>query len=188
MGAAVARKVLGSIEQSKARPLARLLFGLGIRHVGATVAEALAAEFHSVDALAAASIERVAVVDGVGPQIASSVRAFFDNPDNLRVVEQLAQAGVLLEEDHAGPDREQSLEGLTFVLTGALARMTRDEATAGLKAWGAKVSSSVSKKTSFLAVGADPGSKYDKALELGIRVLDEAELVRVIETGQPPQA
>jgi DNA ligase (NAD+) len=118
--------------------------------------------------------------------IAASVRAFLDNPDNLAVVERLRDAGVSLAEERTAPDRPQTLAGMTFVLTGALSRYSRDEAGAALKALGAKVSGSVSKKTSFVVVGDDPGSKYDKALELGVPVLDEAALERMLATGEPP--
>jgi len=181
-----ATKLYENIQASKDRPLARLLFGLGIRHVGGTVAEQLAAAFRSIDRLAEASAEEVADVEGIGPKIAESVRAFCDNPDNRDVVARLQAAGVRTE-DVGGPEREQTLAGLTFVLTGALERFTRDDATVALKAFGAKVSGSVSKKTSFVVVGADPGSKYDKARELGVPILSEDDLAHVLETGQPPE-
>ncbi len=186
LGEVVASKLAANLEASKSRPLARLIFGLGIRHVGSTVAEALAASFGSVDALVAASAEEIAAVEGVGPVIAASVRAFFDNPDNVEVVEKLRQRGVRLAEERRVPERAQTLAGLTFVLTGALERHTRDEAGVALKALGAKVSGSVSKKTSFVVAGADPGTKLVRALELGVPTLDEAALERVLETGVPP--
>ena len=204
LGPVVAAKLAASIEASKSRPLSRLLFGLGIRHVGATVGEALAAAFGSlaaieeaarvrppapgegVSAAAALAADPLASVEGIGPKIAASVRAFFDNPDNLVVLEKLGASGVVLAEERGEPERPQTLAGLTFVLTGALSRFTRDEAGAALKALGAKVSGSVSKKTSFVVAGEDAGSKYDKALELGVPVLAEDDLVRVLETGQPP--
>ena len=148
LGEAVAAKIVTNIEASKYRPVARLLFGLGIRHVGATVAEQLAAAFGGLETLAAASAEELAATDGVGPVIAASIRTFFDNPDNLSVVRKLGEAGVRLADEHDGPVLEQTLSGLTFVLTGALERYSRDEAAGLLKRWGAKVASSVCKKTS----------------------------------------
>ncbi len=187
LGETVAQKLAASIEASRHRPVARLLFGLGIRHVGGTVAEALARAFGSVEGLQAASAEQIAEVEGVGPKIAAAVRAFFDNPDNRIVIEKLRQAGMSLVDERTEPSRPQTLAGLTFVLTGGLDAMTRDEASAALKELGAKVSGSVSKKTSFVVAGADPGSKYDKALELGVPVLAEADLLGVLETGAPPQ-
>ena len=205
LGATIAAKLMASIDASRARPLSRLLFGLGIRHVGSTVAEALAAQFGSLGAIRAAAeipppqpgvgvsiaaalaADPLASVDGVGPKIAESVRAFFANPDNIGVIERLADRGVVLAEEGREPDRPQTLSGLTFVLTGALSAYSRDEAGAALKALGAKVSGSVSKKTSFVVVGKDAGSKYDKAFEIGVPVLGEEELVRIIETGEAPQ-
>jgi DNA ligase (NAD+) len=187
IGEVVAAKIVANIEESKSRPLWRLLYGLGIRHVGSTVAEVIAAAFGSLDEIAAASAEQIAEVEGVGPVIAASVRAFFDNPDNVEVLDKLRAAGLSFEDAVAeGEARPQTLAGLTFVLTGALSRHTREEAGAALKALGGKVSGSVSKKTSYVVVGEDPGSKYDKALELGVRVLDEEALERIIETGEAP--
>jgi DNA ligase (NAD+) len=204
LGETVAVKLTASIDASRHRPLARLIFGLGIRHVGSTVGEALAGAFGSVDAIrraaecevptpgegvsvaAALAADPLASVDGVGPKIAASIRAFFANPENVAVVERLGQGGVVLSEERAEPARPQSLSGLTFVLTGALERFTRDQAGAALKELGAKVSGSVSKKTSFVVAGDDAGSKYDKAVELGVPVLDEGDLVRIVETGLPP--
>jgi DNA ligase (NAD+) len=186
LGDAVAAKLAASIEASKSRPLAKLLYGLGIRHVGSTVAAALADAFGSLEAISAAPTASIAAVDGVGPVIAASVRAFLDDARNLAVIEKLRAAGVMLAEERRGPARPQTLAGLTFVLTGALTSLARDEAGAALKSLGARVSSSVSKKTTFVVVGEDPGSKYSAALELGVPVLDEAELVRVIETGEVP--
>ncbi len=184
LGEVVAAKIAERIDASRHRPVARLLFGLGIRHVGATVAEALAAAFGSVDALAAASAEEIAGVEGIGPKIAASVRAFFDNPENLAVIERLREAGVSLADERTAPVREQTLAGLTFVLTGALSRFTRDEATAALKELGAKVASSVSKKTSYVVAGEAAGSKYDRAVELGVPILAEEDLARIIECGE----
>ncbi|MCK8115533.1 NAD-dependent DNA ligase LigA [Anaerosoma tenue] len=186
LGETVARKLIASIEASKDRPLKRLVFGLGIRHVGTTVAEALAGAFGTLDALLGASEDDLAAVDQVGPAIAGSVRAFADNPANMDIVERLKAAGVRTADEGTGPRREQTLAGTTWVLTGALDRLTRADATAALKELGAKVSGSVSKKTSYVVVGADPGSKYDDALRLGVRVLSEDELMETLEDGAIP--
>ena len=188
LGEIVAGKVLEQIEASKSRGLSRVLFGLGIRHVGATVAEQISSAFGSIDAIASASAESIAEVEGVGPKIAESLADFFDSDVNRALVERLKAAGVSTENlsDAAGPARPQTLTGLTFVLTGALSRYTRDEAAAQLKALGAKVSGSVSKKTSFVVAGEAAGSKYDKAVELGVPILTEDELVRIIESGEAP--
>lgn len=186
LGETVAGKIVSAVEGSKSRPLARLLFGLGIRHVGATVAQALVAEIPGIDELRDADVDRIAAVEGVGPKIAAGVRAFFDNPDNLAVLEKLREAGVRMADERAEPTRPQTLVGLTFVLTGALERYTRDDATAALKELGAKVAGSVSKKTSYVVAGEAAGSKYDKAVELGIPVLSEEDLETIIEEGLPP--
>lgn len=187
LGDVVAEKIVANIDGSRERPLAKLLFGLGVRHVGATVAEALSGAFGSIPAMMAASADELADVDGVGPKIAASVRAFFDNPDNVRLISRLRAAGVVLERAVTAPARPQTLAGLTFVLTGSLEHFTRDEAGEALKALGAKVSGSVSKKTSYVVAGDAAGSKLDRAVELGVSVLSEAELVRVLDSGEPPR-
>jgi DNA ligase (NAD+) len=133
-----------------------------------------------------ASVEELAATEGVGPVIAGSVRAFAENPGNRTIIERLQAAGVRTAEERVAPARPQTLAGTTWVLTGALERYTRDEAGAALKALGAKVAGSGSKKTSFVVAGTDAGSKLDKALQLGVPVLAEEELVAVIETGQAP--
>jgi DNA ligase (NAD+) len=187
LGPVMASKIFANIEASKDRPLARALYGLGIRHVGSTVSEQIAASFRSLDALRDADEQRIASVEQVGPTIASSVTAFLRNPDNIAVLDRLRALGVRLsDEGRVAEALPATLAGLTFVLTGGLERFTRDEAGARLKAWGAKVSGSVSAKTSFVVAGSDAGSKLAKALELRVPVLDEAALVRIIETGEPP--
>lgn len=188
LGDAVAAKIIASIDASRERPVARLLFGLGIRHVGATVAEGLSAAFGGLERLAQASAEELAATDGVGPVIAASVRTFFDNPDNQAVISKLKDAGVRLVDELDESLPEQTLAGLTFVLTGALERYSRDEAGALLKRRGAKISSSVSKKTSFVVAGEAAGSKLDKAVALGVPVLDEAALLHIIDTGDAPES
>ncbi len=191
LGHTVAKKLVAAIEASKGRPFARVLFGLGIRHVGKTTAELLAGAFPSMEALAAAGEDELAGINGVGPKMAHGIWLFFRTPDNVSVIERLRAAGVamaaeVMEVDEAVP---QVLAGLTFVLTGTLAAsgMTRDEAGARLRAMGAKVSGSVSKKTSFVVAGESAGSKYDKAISLGVPVLDEAALLHLLETGEVPR-
>ncbi|MDO4443080.1 MAG: NAD-dependent DNA ligase LigA [Slackia sp.] len=185
LGSTIAAKLIASIEASKARPLSRVLFGLGIRHVGKTTGEQLASAFPSMESLMAADEERLAEVDGVGGVIAQSIRAFFGNADNREVIHRLARMGVAMEDVRAGDEMPQTLAGITFVLTGSLAEsgMTRDEAGARLKAMGAKVSGSVSKKTGYVIAGEAAGSKYDKAVSLGVPVLSEADLLRLLEAG-----
>jgi len=186
VGHTIAKKVMAQVEESKTRGLGRVLFGIGMRHVGANVAELLAQEFGSIQALAAAPVEKIAEIPGIGPKIAESVHEFFSIPENVVVIERLRQAGVVLEEEKAENELPQTLAGLTFVLTGTLEHFTRDEAGAQLKAMGAKVSGSVSKKTSFVVAGEAAGSKLTKAESLGVPVLDEAALQQIIETGQAP--
>lgn len=191
LGHTVAKKLVAAIEASKGRPFARVLFGLGIRHVGKTTAEAIAAAYPSMDALAAAGEDELAGIYGVGPKVAHGMWLFFRTPDNTSVIERLRAAGVTMADEAVVPGEEvpQVLAGLTFVLTGTLAHsgMTRDEAGARLKAMGAKVSGSVSKKTSFVVAGENAGSKYDKAVALDVPVLDEAQLLNLLETGEVPR-
>jgi len=188
LGPIVAAKLAANIDASRDRPLGRVLFGLGIRHVGSTVSEQLARAFRSLEALQEAGEEEIASADGVGPVIAANVVAFLRNPDNRAVLERLRERGVRLsDEGRVAGARPATLAGLTFVLTGGLEPFTRDSATQALKGLGAKVSGSVSAKTSFVVAGTDAGSKLAKALELGVPVLDEAALAHIIETGEPPE-
>ena len=186
VGHTIAKKVMAKVEESKTRGLGRVLFGIGMRHVGANVAELLAQEFGSIQALATAPVEKIAEIPGIGPKIAESVHEFFSISENVAVIERLRQAGVMLEEEKPENELPQTLAGLTFVLTGTLEHFTRDEAGAQLKAMGAKVSGSVSKKTSFVVAGEAAGSKLTKAESLGVPVLDEAALQQILETGQVP--
>lgn len=189
LGKTVAKKLVQAIDESKTRSFARVLFGLGIRHVGKTIAEQIAAAKGSMDNLLSASVEDLADIDGVGNVIAKSIRRFLDTPDNRLVIERLRTIGLTMEEGAVdGEALPQTLAGMTFVLTGSLAKsgMTRDDAGALLKARGAKVSGSVSAKTSFVIAGEAAGSKYDKALALGVPVLTEDNLLAIIETGEAP--
>ena len=191
LGHTVAKKLVAAIEASKGRSFARVLFGLGIRHVGKTTAEAIAAAYPSMDALASAGEDELAGIYGVGPKVAHGMWLFFRTPDNVSVIERLRAAGVTMADEAVavGEEVPQVLAGLTFVLTGTLAHsgMTRDEAGTRLKAMGAKVSGSVSKKTSFVVAGENAGSKYDKAVALDVPVLDEAQLLNLLETGEVPR-
>ncbi len=187
-----ATNLFQAIEASKKRPLAKLLVGLGIRHVGPTAAVALAAELGHIDRIEAATADELVEVEGIGPIIAESIAAFFAEDRNRTVIEKLRSAGVNLE----GLPRPASgaagetlpLSGLIFVLTGGLSGRTREDAGAALEALGAKVAGSVSKKTSYVVAGTNAGSKLAKAESLGVPVLDEAALEEILTTGQPPQA
>ena len=189
LGHVVAKKVLAEIQASKDRGFARVIFGLGIRHVGKTTGEALAAAFPSMELLRQAIEEDLAAVDGIGAIVARSIHTFLRVPDNAAVIERLERHGVSMESQVPADLGEQTLEGLTFVLTGTLEQsgMSRDEAGARLKAMGAKVSGSVSKKTSFVIAGVKAGSKRAKAESLGVPVLEEEDFLRILETGQAPQ-
>lgn len=174
-----ARTLLSEIERSKKAGLARVLMGLGIRFVGERTAQLLAEEFGSMDALMAASEEELEHVEEVGPRISEAIRGFFARPANVHLVENLKDAGV----EMTAEKRQRSLElsGLTFVLTGTLPTLSRDEAKQRIEAAGGKVSGSVSKKTSYVVAGEEAGSKLDKAHELKIPVLDEAGLLEMLE-------
>ena len=191
LGETVAKKLVAQIQESKNRSFARALFGIGIRHVGKTMAEAITAAYPSIDALMAADEEALAAIEGVGPKIAHSIYVFLRTPQNIEVINRLRTHGVNLVDEPGDAEGQlpQTLEGFTFVLTGALVQsgMTRDEAGAALKARGAKVSGSVSKKTSYVVAGEAAGSKYDKAIALGVPVLDESQLLRILETGEVPE-
>ena len=186
VGKTIAAKVMAQVNESRGRGLARVLFGLGIRHVGANVARVLATHFRSMQALMTAAPEDIAAIDGVGPKIAASVHEFFSVKKNVAVVERLREAGVVLEEEVEEPDAPQTLAGLTFVLTGTLQNYKRTEAGKLLEAMGAKCTGSVSKKTSYVIAGEAAGSKLAKAEQLGVPVLDESALEQILTTGQVP--
>jgi DNA ligase (NAD+) len=176
--------LLEAIDRARDRPVARLLYGLGIRHVGATTARDIGARFGSIDAIAKASVEELEGVEGVGRVVAESVHEFFRRPETKVVLGKLRKGRVrMADERAAGPDKPTPLEGKTFVLTGSLEGMTRDEAGERLEALGAKVTSSVSKKTDYLVAGENPGTKLDKARELGVEVLDESGLQKLLSGG-----
>jgi DNA ligase (NAD+) len=167
--------LLSQVEASKDRPIWRLLVGLNIRHVGAHVAQVLAHAFGSIDALAAASEDAIDAVPEIGPEIAATVAEWFDEEENIALIEKLRAAGVrLADEAVAAADAPKPLAGLSVVITGTLPTLSRQEATELAEDAGARVTSSVSKKTSFVLLGEDPGSKFAKAQELGIETIDEA--------------
>ncbi len=177
--------LLEALEKSKTTTLGRFLFSLGIRHVGEATAKELARHFGQLDAVMVASEDALLQVADVGPVVAHSIRTFFDQPHNREVVQALRDAGVSWPEGDALAPTEMPLAGITVVLTGTLQSMGRDEAKEKLEALGAKVAGSVSKKTHYVVAGAEAGSKLDKALELGVPVLDDAGLA-VLLSGQKP--
>jgi DNA ligase (NAD+) len=182
MGQKSAQNLVDAIEQSKSKPWARVLYGLGIRHIGSVNAQVLADYFPTVEALAAAEIETIASVYGIGAEIAQSVHQWFRVPANQALIERLRSAGVQLagESKRSVELEQQPLKGKVFVITGTLPSLTRDDAKALIQNAGGKVTSSVSAKTSYVVVGADAGSKLTKAEELGITQLTEADLQELI--------
>ena len=183
-----ANNVLVSIEKSKQTTLPRFLFGLGIRHVGEATAKALARHFGKMDAIMDATPDQLLQVADVGPIVAQSLRTFFDQPHNREVVEQLRACGVTWTEGEPTAGASLPLAGQTFVLTGTLPTLSRDEAKDMLEALGAKVAGSVSKKTHGVVAGAEAGSKLDKAQALGIPVLDEAGLLALVADHKTTEA
>lgn len=173
IGAKSAQNLLQNLETARGRPLSRLLVALGIRHVGRHVAEVLAEEFGSLRALREAGLERLAETHEIGPETAQRVVDFFADPNHQAFLEKLEAAGLNFAQQTSSEPRSEELAGKTFVLTGTLTTMTRDQAKARIKSAGGRVTSSVSSKTGYLVVGADPGSKLAKAEKLGVEILDE---------------
>ena len=188
MGDKLATRILANIEASKSRPLPRMLFALGMTHVGAEVADLLAQNYLGIRDLANATEEDLTAIEGIGPKIAESIIAWFQAPENQEVVEKLLTAGVKLEQDSlpiataAAPSEGSPFGGLTFVVTGTLSAFSRKDAEAKIKELGGKVTSSVTKKTSYVVVGESPGSKVATAEKLGIPILDEDAFLRVLES------
>ncbi|MGQ0763780.1 MAG: NAD-dependent DNA ligase LigA [Acidobacteriota bacterium] len=177
-----ATNVLNQIEASKSRDLSSLIYGLGIRHVGERTAGILARELASLEKLAQATVEELDAVHEIGLTMAESIHDWFADPGNARLCERLRDAGVRTEiEDAARPLAAQTLAGKIFVLTGTLPNLSRDEATTQIEARGGRVTSSVSKKTDFVLAGAEPGSKLDKADQLGVKVIDETEFRKLLQ-------
>jgi DNA ligase (NAD+) len=183
-----AANLLAAIEGSRRTTLARFIFALGIRNVGEATARELARHFGSLDALMAADATALQAVPDVGPIVAESIAEFFEEPHNREVIEQLRAAGVSWEEGAVTAPREGRATGKTFVLTGTLPTMSRDEAKALIEAHGAKVTGSVSKKTDYVVAGAEAGSKLDKAQALGVTIIDEDGLRALLESRPEPQS
>jgi DNA ligase (NAD+) len=182
MGDRLATKIINNIEASKERPLHRILFALGILHVGSEVAELLTQRYSSIDEIAQATVDDLTQIPGIGPKIADSVFRYFQVPSNREVIEKLSKAGVKLRQE--GPAVNQSdrpWHGLTFVITGSLESMTRREAESKVKELGGNATSSVTRKTNYLVSGESPGSKLDTANRLGTPVLDEAAFLKLLE-------
>ncbi|MGH9542507.1 MAG: NAD-dependent DNA ligase LigA [Terriglobales bacterium] len=180
MGKKSADNLLAEIERSRNNDLYRVISGLGIRYVGERTAKLLGEHFGDLDALARANAAELQLVPEVGPQIAASIADYFAEPANRRLVEALRQAGVRFRQATARPRRASHLAGMKFVLTGTLPHWTREEAAAKIEAAGGQVAGSVSKKTNYVVAGAEPGSKLDKARELGVAVIDEAQLKKLV--------
>ncbi len=172
-----AANLLDALRNSKKRSLPKVLFALGVRHVGEHVAEVLTQRFGSIEAVAAATVEELESTREIGPTVAASVRAFFDNPANLRVIEKLRQAGIRFPK--APRKTSSQLQGKTFVFTGTLSKMTRAEAQSLVKELGGRLSSSVSSKTDFVVAGEDPGSKYEKARDFGVEIITEEKFLKL---------
>jgi len=181
------RRLLDNLEKAKKIALWRVLVALSIRHVGPTAARALATEFGSLDAIMSASTERLAAVEGVGPTIAAALTEWFTVDWHRAIVDKWRAAGVRMadERDTSVP---RTLEGLTIVVTGSLTGFSRDDAKEAIVARGGKAAGSVSKKTAYVVAGDSPGSKYDKAVELGVPILDEDGFRDLLEHGPPRQA
>lgn len=175
------QNLLESIKAAKDRPLSRLIGALGIRGVGATTAELLLRHYHTLDGLAAATEDELQLIDGLGPHTAGAIVEWFSQPRNRQLIEKFRAVGLRFAEEKEAPQSDR-LAGKTFVLTGTLPNLSRDEAAVLIEQNGGKVTSSVSKKTSYVVVGDSPGSKFTKAQDLGIAILDEADLLALIET------
>jgi DNA ligase (NAD+) len=176
-------QILRGVEAARDRPVWRLLVGLSIRHVGPTAAQDVARQFRTMDAVMAASPEELAAVEGVGPVVARSLHAWFQDERHREIVERIRAGGARFA-DEGSDEGPRPLEGVTVVVTGTLATYSRDGATEAVQALGGKVTGSVSKRTDFVVLGSDPGaSKRDKAAKLGVPVLDDAGLRVLLEQG-----
>lgn len=176
-----ASNVIAAIERSKRTTLARFIYALGIRNVGETTAGDLARHFGSIEDISSANVETLQQVPAIGPVVAQSITQFFAEPHNREVIGHLLAAGVSFERTPRAATKSSKLDGKSFVLTGTLPNLAREEATQRIEAHGGRVTGSVSKKTDYVVVGVDPGSKYDKAVELGITVLDEEQLLELLK-------
>jgi len=181
MGPKSSENLLDEIQKSKSNDIARLIFALGIRHVGERLAQMLAAHFRGIDMLAAAGVEELTAVEDVGPVVAESIAFFFKQPENRDLLRKLKAAGLNFAAKKGEAKGDQPLAGKTFVLTGGLDRFSRDEAKDAIERRGGTVTDSISKKTTYLVVGKEPGSKLAKAQKLGITILNEKEFSKLIE-------
>jgi len=181
MGDKSVKNLLNAIEESKNRPLSRLIFALGIRYIGTHASEILAENFSSIDHLAEATFDQLSSIDEIGPVMAESVVEFFKNEENLKVIEKLEKAGVKTSRKEKEIEKKDILSGLTFVITGTLKNYTRDEITDYIKSLGGKVSSSVSKKTAYIICGEEPGSKLQKGRQLGVKIINEEEFEQLVK-------
>ena len=175
-----ADNIMDAIERSKQRPLERVLFALGILHVGSEMAETLVSHYGNLWRLSRATEAELVAIPGVGPKIAESVASYFRDEANRQILRKLQRAKVRLVDDSPQETLERPLAGLQFVVTGRLAGLTRSQAEARIKELGGSVSSSVSRKTGYLVAGEDPGSKLEQARKLGTTLLDEAEFLQMI--------
>ena len=182
MGEKLATRILDNVKASKHRPLARVLFALGILHVGAEVAELLAARYASLDEIGDATVDELTEIEGIGPRIAESIVSYFATQSNQTTIAGLRDAGVQLWQELAPVDESaQPWKGQTFVITGTLSSMTRREAEGRVKALGAATTSSVSRKTNWLVAGGSAGSKLASAERLGVPILDEDALLALLD-------
>jgi DNA ligase (NAD+) len=183
-----AQNLLDAIEASKEVTLARFLFALGIRHVGEVTAQLLANHFGSLDALMKASEEELLAVKGIGPEVAKSISQWFRQEKNIEMIRRLLDAGIRIIEPSGTPEKESPVSGKSFVFTGALKSMTRSKAKELVKQLGGQVLSTVGRKTDYVVVGENPGSKYRKALELGVKIIDEDEFLKMVQESQKEEA
>jgi DNA ligase (NAD+) len=180
MGNTLASKLVHNIHKSKTQSFTRLIYALGIPHIGEHLAEVLTANFSSIEALKAVSQEELQTIPEIGPEIAKSLKAYFSEVHNLELLAKLKALGLNMQGQTlvlAG----KTLAGKSFVFTGAMESLSREEAEAKVKALGGKASSSVSKNTGYVVVGTEPGSKYQKALELGVKIISEEEFLKLID-------
>ena len=180
-GAKSVDNLLAAVEGSKQRPFSRVLFAMGIRHVGAGVAQLIVGRFHTIDELLTASQQEIEQIQGVGPRIAESIRRFLDDQHNRKNIERLRNAGLRLREEQKRVASGSPFLGKTLVLTGTLSSMSREDAKRKIEDLGGHVASSVSSNTDFVVVGEEPGSKYDKAKKLGVRTLDEKDFLSLLK-------
>ncbi|MGC8976512.1 MAG: NAD-dependent DNA ligase LigA [Candidatus Ratteibacteria bacterium] len=181
MGDKSVKNLLNAIEESKTRPLSNLIYALGIRHIGIHASEILAEEFNSIEELKNATFDKLSSIPEIGPTMAKSIIDFFSNEENLKVIEKLKKAGVKMEKEKK-EEKKEILSGLTFVITGTLKNYSRDEIQNYIKKLGGRVTNSVSKNTDYLICGSQPGSKLQKAQQLGIKIISEEEFEELIKS------